>query len=103
MGYAILKPEIVCTGILLTSLLVLEVELLSHPVSNKPAINNAVVLNFEIVIFVGQALQIAQRAVAFRAGQRRHQVVDDHRLGAAFGLGALARIVDDKGALCTTA
>lgn len=42
-----------------------------------------------IVELVGQALQVAQRAVALGAGQRRHQVVDDHRLGAALGLGAL--------------
>ena len=41
-----------------------------------------------IVELVGQALQVAQRAVALGAGQRRHQVVDDHRLGAALGLGA---------------
>jgi hypothetical protein len=48
------------------------------------------------VVLVGQQLQIAQRAVGFGAGQRRHQVVDDHRLGAALGLGALARVVDDE-------
>ncbi len=42
-----------------------------------------------IVELVGQALQVAQRAVALGAGQRRHQVVDDHRLGATLGLGAL--------------
>lgn len=42
-----------------------------------------------IVELVGQALQVAQPAVALGAGQRRHQVVDDHRLGAALGLGAL--------------
>ncbi|MNI07721.1 hypothetical protein D3C73_607340 [compost metagenome] len=48
------------------------------------------------VILVGQQLKIAQRAVGFGAGQRRHQVIDDHCLGAALGLGALARIVDDE-------
>jgi hypothetical protein len=48
------------------------------------------------VVLVGQLLQVAQRAVGFGAGQRRHQVVDDHRLGAALGLGALARVVDDE-------
>ena len=35
-------------------------------------------------------------AVAAGAGQRRGQVVDDHRLGAALGLRALAGIVDDE-------
>ncbi len=45
---------------------------------------------------IGEQLQIAQRAVGFGTGQRRHQVIDDHRLRAAFGLGALARIVDDE-------
>ena len=49
-----------------------------------------------LVIFIGQQFQITQRAVGFGAGQRRHQVVDDHRLGAPLGLCALARVVDDK-------
>ncbi|VVN73263.1 hypothetical protein PS685_05160 [Pseudomonas fluorescens] len=49
-----------------------------------------------VVIFVGQQLEVAQRPVGFCAGQRRHQVIDDHRLGTALGLGALTRIVDDK-------
>ncbi|MNN22691.1 hypothetical protein D3C81_1360620 [compost metagenome] len=46
--------------------------------------------------FVGQLLQVTQRAVGFGAGQWRHQVIDDHRLGAALGLGALTRVVDDE-------
>lgn len=49
-----------------------------------------------LVILVGQQLQVAQRPVGFGASQRRHQVVDDHGLGAALGLGALARVIDDK-------
>ena len=49
------------------------------------------------VVLVHHALQVARRAIAFGARQRRHQVVHDHRLGAALGLGALARIVDDEG------
>ncbi|MNQ72029.1 hypothetical protein D3C85_867210 [compost metagenome] len=48
------------------------------------------------VIFVGQQFEVAQRAVGFGAGQRWHQVIDDHRLGAPLGLGALARVVDDE-------
>ena len=49
-----------------------------------------------LVVFVDQLLQIAQRAVALGAGHRRGQVVDDHRLGSALGLGAFAGIVDDE-------
>ncbi len=49
-----------------------------------------------LVELVGQLLQVAQRAIGFGTGQRRHQVVDDHRLGAALGLGTLARVVDDE-------
>ncbi len=48
-------------------------------------------------IFIDQPLEIAQRAVAFGAGQRRRHVIDDHRLGAALGLRAFAGIVDDEG------
>lgn len=42
-----------------------------------------------LVILVGQQLQVTQRAIGFGAGQGRHQVIDDHRLGPALGLGAL--------------
>ena len=49
-----------------------------------------------LVIFVDQPLQLGRRAVAAGAGQRRGQVVDDHRLGAPLGLGALAGVVDDE-------
>ena len=48
------------------------------------------------VVLIRQQFEIAQRAVGFGAGQRRHQVIDDHRLGSPLGLGALARIVDDE-------
>ena len=50
-----------------------------------------------LVIFVDQRFESAQRPIAFGAGQRRRQVVDDDRRRAALGLGALARIVDDEG------
>ena len=49
-----------------------------------------------LVVLVDQPLEIAQRAVALGARQRRHQVVDDHRLRPALGLRALARVVDDE-------
>ncbi|KPY85984.1 primosome assembly protein PriA [Pseudomonas syringae pv. spinaceae] len=49
-----------------------------------------------LIELVGEQLQIAQRAVGFGTGQRRHQVIDDHRLRAAFGLSALARVIDDE-------
>jgi hypothetical protein len=49
-----------------------------------------------LVIFVDQALELGHQAIAAGAGQRRGQMVDDHRLGAPFGLGSLAGIVDDE-------
>ncbi len=49
-----------------------------------------------LIELVGEQFQIAQRAIGFRTGQGRHQVIDDHRLSAPFGLCALARIIDDK-------
>ncbi len=52
--------------------------------------------HLRFIEFVGEQLQIAQRAVGLRAGQRRHQVIDDDRLSAPLGLCALARIVDDE-------
>ena len=49
------------------------------------------------IVFVDQRFQVLQRAIGFGAGQRRRQMIDDHRRGAALGLGALAGIVDDEG------
>ena len=49
-----------------------------------------------VVIFVDQPLELGLRAVAAGAGQRRGQMVDDDRLGAALGLRALAGIIDDE-------
>ena len=49
-----------------------------------------------LVIFVDQALELGHQAIAAGAGQRRGQMVDDHRLRAALGLAALAGIVDDE-------
>ena len=49
-----------------------------------------------LVVFVDQRFEVLQRAVALGAGQRRRQVIDDHRDGAALGLRALAGIVDDE-------
>ena len=48
------------------------------------------------VEFVGQLLQVAQRAIGLGAGQRRHQVIDDHGLRASLGLRTLTRVVDDE-------
>ncbi|EDT38400.1 DNA-binding response regulator, LuxR family [Burkholderia ambifaria MEX-5] len=48
------------------------------------------------VVFVDLPFEILQRAVVFRARERRHQVIDDHGLRAALRLAALARIVDDE-------
>ena len=49
------------------------------------------------VVFIHLAFEIARGAVAFGARQRWHEVVDDHRLGTALGLGAFTRVVDDEG------
>ena len=49
------------------------------------------------VILVHQRLEITQRAVAFGAGERRGEVIDDDRLRAALGLCALAGVVHDEG------
>ena len=59
-------------------------------------LGTARVEQLRFVILIGQQLKVTQRAVGFGAGQRWHQVVDDHRLGAPLGLGALTRVVDDK-------
>ena len=50
-----------------------------------------------LVIFVHQLFKVSERAIAFGPGQRRGQMIDDHRLGAVLGLRAFARIIDDKG------
>ena len=50
-----------------------------------------------LVIFIDQRFEIAQRTVAFRACQRRGEVVDDDRLCPTFGLRAFAGVIDDKG------
>ena len=49
------------------------------------------------IIFVDQRFQILQRPIGFSPGERRGEVVDDHRRGAALGLGAFAGIIDDEG------
>ena len=49
-----------------------------------------------LVILVDQRLQLGELAPALGPGQRRGQMVDDHRGGAPLGLGALAGVVDDE-------
>ena len=49
------------------------------------------------VVFVHQRLKLLERAIGFGAGQRRGEVVDDHRADAALGLRAFAGVVDDEG------
>ena len=49
-----------------------------------------------LIVFVYQGFEITQRAVGFGAGEGWCEVINDHGLGAAFGLGAFARIVHDK-------
>ena len=47
-------------------------------------------------VLVEQLLQPRDVAVAFGAGHRRDEVVDERGVGAAFGLGALPRVVDQE-------
>ncbi len=47
-------------------------------------------------VLVEQLLQLGQVAVGVRAGHRRHQMVDDRRVPAPLGLGALAGVVHDE-------
>ena len=47
-------------------------------------------------VLVEQLLQLGHLAVGVGPGHRRHQVVDDHRVRAALGLGPLPRVVDDE-------
>ncbi len=55
------------------------------------------VQQLHLIVLVHQLGQLRQRAVAVGGGHRRRQVVDDHRVAAALGLRAFARIVDDEG------
>ena len=50
-----------------------------------------------LVVLVHLALDLLQRAIGLGARHRRHQVIDDHGLGAPLGLAAFARVVDDEG------
>ncbi len=47
-------------------------------------------------IFVDQALELGDAAIALGARQRRRQMIDDDGLGAPLRLGALAGVVDDE-------
>ena len=49
-----------------------------------------------LIVFLNPLLQFQQVAIQFGAGQGRGEVVNNHRLGAAFGLSAFARVVDDE-------
>ena len=47
-------------------------------------------------VLVEQLLELGQLVVGLGAHHRRHEVVDDHGVGAALGLHALAGVVDDE-------
>ncbi len=49
------------------------------------------------IVFVEQRFEVFQGPIGLGAGERGHEVIDDDGAGAALGLGALARIVDDEG------
>ena len=51
----------------------------------------------QLRVLVEQLLELGQLVVGLGAHHRRHEVVDDHRVGAALGLHALAGVVDDEG------
>ena len=50
----------------------------------------------DVGVLVEQLLQSCDVAVAFGAGHRRDEVVDEGGVGSAFGLGALPRVVDEE-------
>ena len=50
----------------------------------------------DLRVRVEQALEAGGVVVAVGPGHRRREVVDDHGVGAALGLGALAGVVDDE-------
>ena len=50
-----------------------------------------------LVVFVHQLFQAGDVAIGVGGGHRRDEVVDDGGVGAAFGLGAFAGVVDDEG------
>ncbi len=52
--------------------------------------------HLDLVVLVHQLGQLRQRAVGVGGGHRRCQVVDDHRVRAALGLRAFARVVEDE-------
>lgn len=51
----------------------------------------------DVGVLVEQLLQTRYVAVGFGAGHRRYEVVDEHRVRAPLGLGALAGVVDQEG------
>ncbi len=59
----------------------------------KPA---AVKTGSEIVL-IHQRFQILQRSIGFRPGQRRREMVNDHRRSAALGLRAFSGVVYNEG------
>jgi hypothetical protein len=50
----------------------------------------------DLVVLVDQPRQLVQPTIGVGGGHRRRQVIDDDGVGAALGLGALARVVDDE-------
>ena len=50
-----------------------------------------------LVMFIQQLLEFGDVAIAVGGGHRRDEVVNNRGVGAALGLSAFARIVDDKG------
>ena len=50
----------------------------------------------DVGVLVEQLFEAGDVAVGFGAGHRRDEVVDQHGVGAALGLGALARVVDQE-------
>ena len=48
------------------------------------------------VVLVDEIVERRKRPIGIGGRHRRHQVIDDHRMAAALGLTAFARVVDDE-------
>jgi len=49
------------------------------------------------VVFIDQGFELVQVAVEFGSGKGRGEVVDNHGLGAALGLGTLTGVIHNEG------
>ena len=51
---------------------------------------------FNLIILVHKLGELLELAIHARRRQRRNQMIDEHRMGSALGLGSLAGVVEDE-------